>query len=104
MTECPRLAAGRTDPLQDFINLINKAKTDKKIFTICGTFGPIRRALLERGWIEKPRLVSIAERDHLKQLEHIPNAELYDCVLKGGEHGERCRRALICKLLSRHQV
>lgn len=99
-----RLAAGMSDPLQNFINLINKAKSEHKIFSVCGNFGPIRRALLERGWIEKPRQIPIADRDQLKLLEHIPNGELYESVLRGGEYGEKCRKVLIGKLLHKHQV
>lgn len=99
-----RLTAGGTDPYQDFVNRVNKARNDRKTFSICGNFNPIRRALAERGWMEKPRPYHISDRDQIRQLEQLPNAELYDSVMRGGEHGDRCRRALISKLLTRHQV
>lgn len=97
-----RMAAGQSDPLQDFVNLVNKAKHDRKIFTVCGNFFAVRRSLVERGWLEKVRLL-IADKEAQKQLELLPNNELFE-GMKDKLNGEKYRRALISKLLARHQV
>lgn len=97
-----RMAGGRSDPYQDFINLIEKAKLDRKIFTVCGNFPVIRRSFIERGWIEKHRL-SLADSIGWRQLENLPNNELFESM-KDKSNGERYRKALINKILSRHQV
>lgn len=41
------------DPLKALKEEVQKAMRDHKVFTIRGNFPAVRKALLERGWVER---------------------------------------------------
>lgn len=89
--------------VQDFVNLVNHAKRNRKTFTICGNFYSLRRAFAERGWIEKMRINIMEDRESWRKIESLSNFELVD-GMRNKESGEKYRRVFLTKLLAGHQV
>lgn len=90
--------------LTEIKNAVEKAKCDRKTFTVCGNFETIRRALVQRGWLEKIRLsYNTHHRENLRRLQSMKIEELAQ-KLNDGSYGYACRRIIISKLLADHQV
>lgn len=83
---------------------VEKAKQERKTFTVCGNYHTIRRALLERGWIEKIRLsYNTRDRENFRRLQSMSINELIT-KLNDKEIGNACKRMIMSKLLYQHQV
>lgn len=83
---------------------MERAKQERKTFTVCGNHNSIRKALLDRGWVEKIRLsYNLRNRDTLQKLHSMSIQELlpkiHDKIL-----GTACKRVIMSKLLYTHQV
>lgn len=92
------------EELSEIKATVERAKQEKKTFTVCGNYQSIRKALLERGWVEKIRLsYNMRDRENLRKLQLMQIPELISKV-KDKVIGGACRRVIMSKLLTGHQV
>lgn len=88
-------------PLKD---IVDRAIKEKKTFTVCGGYYPIRKALLDRAWVEKIRInFHSVDRHNIRHLLGFSIQELLSGI-HDKERGQLCRRAILSKLLGTHQV
>lgn len=98
------LLPAASEGLQTLKALVEKAKKERKTFTVCGNYWSVRKALHDRGWVEKIRLsFNMPERETLRRLFAMQQPELL-ASLKDKTIGNQCRRVLISKLIGNHQV
>ncbi|CAH1183139.1 unnamed protein product [Phaedon cochleariae] len=93
-----------TNPLLALKQEVDKAIQERKTFTVRGNFRGIRRALLNRGWVEK---VHLTQRElmntELRKFCTYSIPELLNLV-RNKEIADICRRLIKSKLLTSHQV
>lgn len=84
--------------------IVDRAKQDRKTFTVCGNYSSIRKALIERGWVERLRLsYNMRDRETLQKLQSKSIQELITKV-NDKTIGHLCKRIIMSKFLYNHQV
>ncbi|XP_060517440.1 tubulin glycylase 3A-like [Cylas formicarius] len=89
------------NPLGVLKDEVERAKSERKTFTVKGNFPAIRRALLTRGWVEKYHPSYRAAE--ATKYRHFDVNELV-ALLRDKEAADVCRKLIKSKLLRDHQV
>lgn len=83
---------------------VDRAISQKKTFTVVGNYHCVRRALEQRGWIEKLRIsYNTYDQENLRKLQAMSIPELLNKV-NDRKMGASHKRMIMSKLLARHQV
>lgn len=94
----------KPDKLTAIKEIVERAKQEHKTFTVCGNYNSIRKALLERGWVEKIRLsYNMRDRENFRKLQTMQIPELIS-KLNDKSMVNACTRMIMSKLLAGHQV
>ncbi|XP_044266820.1 tubulin glycylase 3B-like isoform X2 [Tribolium madens] len=101
---CKRSSFFNVDPLKQLKDEVHKAIRDRKTFTVRGHFRPIRKALLERGWVEK---FHVSYKDQLSEdLKRYQNYSINELLplMRREDLTNLCKNLIKSKLLGGYQV
>lgn len=92
------------DQLSFIKEIVERAIAHRKTFTVVGNFYTIRKAMENRGWVEKLRIsYNTHDQENLRKLQAMSIPELMEKV-NDKQVGQQHKRMVMSKLLARHQV